>query len=183
MWPGMWVTSRTGSVGWDLRKALVEFCRREKKVDFRLLAEALRRVRTWWGADGKVSIERLCLSPYVEKPFNSKVIKKFRTWTKKSSTVFRVSGFLCYLCALWTLWTFCVPVWICTFHISISWYVTSSSLVTVPQRLGKGTGRVGNRRMNGDHPNNSIVKIGQNIEKSPGDPRRITVAQTPVKDH
>ena len=38
------------------------------------------------GADGKVAIERLCLSlPYVEKPFNSKVIKsnksnkKFRT--------------------------------------------------------------------------------------------------------
>ena len=31
------------------------------------------------GADGKVSIERLCLSPYVVKPFNSKVIKKFRT--------------------------------------------------------------------------------------------------------
>ena len=27
------------------------------------------------GADGKVSIERLCLSPHVEKPFNSKVIK------------------------------------------------------------------------------------------------------------
>ena len=28
------------------------------------------------GADGKVVIERLCLSlPYVEKPFNSKVIK------------------------------------------------------------------------------------------------------------
>ena len=26
-------------------------------------------------ADGKVSIERLCLSPYVEKPLNSKVIK------------------------------------------------------------------------------------------------------------
>ena len=26
------------------------------------------------GADGKASIERLCLSPYVEKPFNSKVI-------------------------------------------------------------------------------------------------------------
>ena len=30
-----------------------------------------------WGADGKASIERLCLSPYVEKPFNSKVIKSF----------------------------------------------------------------------------------------------------------
>ena len=50
------------------------------------------------GADGKVGIERWYLSPYVEKPFNSKVIK-FCTWTKKSS-VFRVSGFLCYLCAL-----------------------------------------------------------------------------------
>ena len=31
----------------------------------------------WWGADGKAGIERLCLSPYVEKPFNSKVIKSF----------------------------------------------------------------------------------------------------------
>ena len=49
------------------------------------------------GADGKVSIERLCLSPYVEKPFNSKLIKKFRTGTKKSSSVFCVSGFLCYI--------------------------------------------------------------------------------------
>ncbi len=29
------------------------------------------------GADGKANIERLCLSPYVEKPFNSKVIKSF----------------------------------------------------------------------------------------------------------
>ena len=33
------------------------------------------------GADGKAIIERLCLSPYVEEPLNSKVIKnkKFRT--------------------------------------------------------------------------------------------------------
>ena len=36
------------------------------------------RCRTWFGADGNVIIERLCLSlPYVEKPFNSKVIKSF----------------------------------------------------------------------------------------------------------
>ena len=33
--------------------------------------------RVGWGADGKASIERLCLSPSVEKPFNSKVIKSF----------------------------------------------------------------------------------------------------------
>ena len=29
------------------------------------------------GAGRKASIERLCLSPYIEKPFNSKVIKSF----------------------------------------------------------------------------------------------------------
>ena len=38
--------------------------------------------------------------------------------------------FLCFwipmlsICALWTLWAFCVPVWICLFHIFISGYVT-----------------------------------------------------------
>ena len=35
------------------------------------------RYGRWGGADGKVRIERGYLSPYVEKPFNSKVIKSF----------------------------------------------------------------------------------------------------------
>ena len=80
MWPGMWVTSRTWSFGWDLRKVRVEFLPGKKKVEFRLLAEALRQVSrvAGGGADEKVVIERLCLSiPCVEKPFNSKVIKSF----------------------------------------------------------------------------------------------------------
>ena len=48
-------------------------------------------------ADGKVVIERLCLSlPYVEKPFNSKVIKSFVP-ELRSRKCFCVSGFLCYL--------------------------------------------------------------------------------------
>ena len=51
------------------------------------------------------------------------------------------------------------------------------------QRIGKGTGRIGNKNTSGDHPNNSTVKIGQNTEKSPGDLRRLAVTQTPVKDH
>ena len=38
-------------------------------------------------------------------------------------------------------------------------------LGTIP----KGAGRVGNRRTNQDHPNYSIVKIGQNTEKNPGE--------------
>ena len=38
----------------------------------------------------------------------------------------------------------------------------------IPQRVDKGTRRLGNKRASGDHPNNSIIKIGQNIVKSPG---------------
>ena len=49
--------------------------------------------RVGGGSDGKASIERVCLSPYVEKPFNSKVIKSFVPELR--SRVFRVSGFLC----------------------------------------------------------------------------------------
>ena len=35
--------------------------------------------------------------------------------------------------------------------------------------------------MREDHPNDSIIKNGQNIEKSPGDLRRLAVSQTLVK--
>ena len=51
------------------------------------------------------------------------------------------------------------------------------------QRINKGTGGLGNKRTSGDHPNYSIVEIGQNTEKSPGDLRILDVTQTPVKDH
>ena len=37
-----------------------------------------------------------------------------------------------------------------------------------PQKLGKGAGRVGNRRTSRGHPNYSIAKNGQNRENSPG---------------
>ena len=39
------------------------------------------------------------------------------------------------------------------------------------QRIGIRTGGLGNKRMNGDHPNYSITEIVQNTEKSPGDLR------------
>ena len=35
--------------------------------------------------------------------------------------------------------------------------------------------------MNRDLPNYSIIEIGQNTEKSPGDLKRLAVTQTPVK--
>ena len=52
-----------------------------------------------------------------------------------------------------------------------------------PHRIDKGAGRVGNRRMNRDYPNYSIVNIGWNTEKSPGVLGRVIVTQTPVKYH
>ena len=35
------------------------------------------------------------------------------------------------------------------------------------QKTGKGIGRFGNERTNGDHPNYSIIKITENNKKSP----------------
>ena len=51
------------------------------------------------------------------------------------------------------------------------------------QRIDNGTGGLGNKRTSGDHLNDSIIKISQNTEKSPGDLRRFTVVQIPVEDH
>ena len=52
-----------------------------------------------------------------------------------------------------------------------------------PPKIGKGTGRFGNKRISRDHPDNNIIKIDQNTEKSPGDLRRLTVSQTPLKNN
>ena len=52
-----------------------------------------------------------------------------------------------------------------------------------PRTIGKGTGRLRNKKTNKHHPDHSIAKIGQNTEKSPGDLRKIAVTQTPVKNN
>ena len=44
------------------KSQLVEFLDWKKKVDFRKLAEALGRGRTWFGADGKVRCISLLMS-------------------------------------------------------------------------------------------------------------------------
>ena len=41
-----------------------------------------------------------------------------------------------------------------------------------------GTGGLGNKRTRGDHPNCSIVEIGQDIEKNPRDLRSLAVIQS-----
>ena len=86
-----------------------------KKVDFQSWARSDdfvhygRRAMVGLRAEDvkAVSIERLCLSPHVKKPLNSKVIK-FRTWTN-----FAFSDILCL------------------FHISVSWVCYHSSYVSI----------------------------------------------------
>ena len=51
------------------------------------------------------------------------------------------------------------------------------------QRIDRRTGGLGNKRTSGDHPNYSIVEIGQNTEKSPGDLGRLAITQTPMENH
>ena len=43
------------------------------------------------------------------------------------------------------------------------------------QRIGTGTGGLGNRRMSRDRAHYGIVKIGQNTKKSPGDLRSLAI--------
>ena len=50
------------------------------------------------------------------------------------------------------------------------------------QMMGTWTGGLGHKRTSEDHPNYSIVKIGQYTEKSPEDLRRLAITQTPVKN-
>ena len=85
---------------------------RTRRVDFRgsLRPDEFVRYghRTWWRADGKVIIERLCISlPYVET-FNSKVIKGFVPELRSRYVffVFRDSYVLCIY----------VMKILCTFH-------------------------------------------------------------------
>ena len=46
------------------------------------------------------------------------------------------------------------------------------------QRIGTGSWGFENNRMIGDHPNYSIIKIGQNTEKNRADLRWLAVTQT-----
>ena len=47
--------------------------------------------------------------------------------------------------------------------------------------LGTGPGGFENERTSGDHPNYSIIEIGQNTEKSPGDLKRLAVTHSAVR--
>ena len=46
------------------------------------------------------------------------------------------------------------------------------------ERMGTGTGGLGKKWTSSDHPNYSILEIGQNTKKSPRDLRILTITQT-----
>ena len=110
------MTSCTGSTEdfGDFEKSeLVEFCLGGRRLTFARSPRPCGRSRTWFGGDGKVSIERRYLSPYVEITFNSKVIKGFVPELRSRYVffVFRDSYVLCIY----------VMNILCTFHKSVSW--------------------------------------------------------------
>ena len=95
---------------WEIWKSqLVELRTRHRtrRVDFRLLAETLGRCRTRWRGSRWKSQNRknVHLSPYVEEPLNSKVIKSFvpELRSRKCFACFEIPMFYVYM-----LWTFYV---------------------------------------------------------------------------
>ena len=50
------------------------------------------------------------------------------------------------------------------------------------RRIRKGTGKLRNQRTSGNYADYSIIKIGQNTGKSPGDLKRLAITQNPVKN-
>ena len=105
---------------WGILKKVswVEFCLGGRRLTFTRSPRPCVGYHTCCGgvADGKANIERLCLSPYVEKPFNSKVIKSFvpELRSRKCFSCFGIPMFYVYM-----LWTFYVR-----FPYSYHGYVT-----------------------------------------------------------
>ena len=101
----------TEDLGGFEKSQLVEILPWKKKLDFRLLAVALCRVRTWFGCRWK---SQVYLSPYVKKALNSKVIKSFVP-ELRSRKCFCISGFLCYIWTFYERYMYVshIHVWVC----------------------------------------------------------------------
>ena len=125
------MTSCTGSTCggfWGFWRTSVSWVLRSEEEGWLSLARSglvAGATRVGGEADGKASIERLCLSLYVEKPLNSKVIKKFCTWTKKS-------GFLrsMYICYEHSMYVPHIHVWLCYTVICLHTVKWSTSSIT-----------------------------------------------------
>ena len=116
------------------KSQLVEFWHPGRTVGFRGSPKpgqwpfGRSRTRWGWGADGTVSIERLCISPHVEKPFNSKVIKSFvpELRSRKCFSCFGIP--MLYMNILWTLYVRFTYSCMGMLHNIIISYVISSHM-------------------------------------------------------
>ena len=101
----VWMTSCIG--GFEKRQ-LVEFLPPKKKVDFRSSPRPCSWYRTWEVGGGRWKSQHrkiVYLSPSVEKPFNSKVIKSFipELRSRKCFSCFGIP-----MLSIYELWTFYV---------------------------------------------------------------------------
>ena len=84
---------------WEFWRKLIELRTGHwtRSVDFRLLAEVLGRCRTRWKSQNR---KNEYLSPYVEEPLNSKVIKSFVPELRSRYVFFEFRD--SYVLSLWT---------------------------------------------------------------------------------
>ena len=126
---------RTEDLG-NFKKVELRTGHRTRRVDFRLLAEALSRCRTrWWGGGGRWKSQNrknVYLSPYVKEPLNSKVIKSFVPELRscKCFSNFEIPMFYLYGHSIYVS------------HIAISWlwsiwYDTAWDWTLVSQTIGE----------------------------------------------
>ena len=130
----MWMTSCTGSVRgrlWEIWEKSVSWVLPPEEGWLSKLAQALWRVHTWFGADGKVSIERWYLSPYVEKPFNWKVIKSFVP-ELRSCQVFFVcrDSYVIYMCVVDIMNVLCTGMNMSISHIHV-WLCNNDTTIRI----------------------------------------------------
>ena len=107
---GMWMTSCTGSVRggfWGIWEKWVSWVPGSEEDGW------LSGPHVLGGGDGKVSIEICCLSPYVEKPLNSKVIKSFVPELRSRKC------FSCFVIPMFNVRYIWVMNILCTYHIFI----------------------------------------------------------------
>ena len=133
------MTSRTGSarrILGILKKVIwVKTGHRTRRVDLRLLAEALGWCRTRWvGGRWKIQDRKnVYLSPYAEEPLNSKVIKSFVPELKSRYVFFEFRD----------SYVLCMHIWISYVHFTHSriWLCNNLSCHTKIERIKKNKKR------------------------------------------
>ena len=119
---GIWMTSRTGRVGWDLRKAVSWVLTSEEEGWLSEMGKARRLCALWAPCVGWVESRRcessqhrkiVSRSPQVEKPLNSKVIKSFVPELTSCKVLhFRFPMSITHICVSWVCYMMLHVTWV-----------------------------------------------------------------------